>query len=196
MTSETHNVLPASARVQQHGKECHGEQSGLPSQPALVFRAWSHERSKTGKCEWLTPPDVLRSLGEFDLDPCAPVHRPWPTAKQHYTVLENGLLQPWFGRVYLNPPYGRETGKWLARLAHHGNGIALIFSRTETLMFFEYIWNKAAAILFLRGRLTFFNQDGTKPPNSSGAPSCLVAYGRHNVESLAESSLAGKLVTL
>lgn len=30
--------------------------------------------------EWLTPPDILRALGPFDLDPCAPVNRPWDMA--------------------------------------------------------------------------------------------------------------------
>lgn len=167
-----------------------------PYRPAPVRRAWSHERSPTGKYEWLTPPDLIRALGEFDLDPCAPRLRPWPTAKCHYTLQEDGLRQPWFGRVWLNPPYGHQTSKWLARLAQHGNGIALIFARTETRMFFEHIWDQARAILFLRGRLTFYNQDGTRPHNSGGAPSCLVAYGAINAVALANSGLDGKLVLL
>ena len=40
--------------------------------------------SITGKNEWLTPPELLAKLGQFDLDPCAPVNRPWPTATHHY----------------------------------------------------------------------------------------------------------------
>ena len=167
-----------------------------PGRPTPVRRAWSHERSPTGKYEWLTPPELIRALGEFDLDPCAPRHRPWPTAKCHYTLQEDGLRQPWFGRVWLNPPYGHETPRWLARLSRHGNGIALVFARTETRMFFQYIWEQAHAILFLRGRLTFYNQDGTRPNSSGGAPSCLVAYGQANAVALAESGLDGKLVRL
>jgi len=164
--------------------------------PRLIRRAWSHERSPTGKYEWLTPPDIIRALGSFDLDPCAPERRPWSTARCHYTIQDDGLRQAWFGRVWLNPPYGPETHKWLARLAQHGNGIALIFARTETRMFFDYIWEQAHAVLFLRGRLTFYNLDGTKPKNSGGAPSCLVAYGLDNVAALGASGLAGKLVRL
>jgi hypothetical protein len=75
-----------------------------------------------GKDEWLTPPEIVRALGPFDLDPCAPIVRPWDTAAQHYTIQDNGLNQPWAGRVWLNPPYGREAIHWMARLAEHGNG--------------------------------------------------------------------------
>lgn len=45
--------------------------------------------------EWLTPPQLLRALGPFNLDPCAPVNRPWDMAARHYTVLDDGLSKPW-----------------------------------------------------------------------------------------------------
>ncbi len=41
----------------------------------------------------------------------------------------------------LNPPYGEQTERWLAKLAKHGNGIALVYARTETKMFFDSVWN-------------------------------------------------------
>lgn len=156
---------------------------------------WTHER-QAGNDEWLTPPEIIRSLGNFDLDPCAPVKRPWATAKRHYTILDDGLAQPWRGRVWCNPPYGPETHRWLAKLSNHGNGIALTFARTETKMFFAYVWNKADAAMFLRGRLNFYNVDGAPGRNSAGAPSVLVAYGANNVEALANSRLDGKLIIL
>lgn len=161
----------------------------------VAHKAWSHERT-IGKYEWLTPPEIVKALGEFDLDPCAPIQPPWPTANRHYNLLEDGLVQPWMGRVWLNPPYGRETIIWLSRLVNHGNGIALIFARTETRLFFDYVWNQADAVLFLRGRLTFYHADGTKPDNSGGAPSCLVAYGANNLRALVASKLDGKIVEL
>lgn len=74
----------------------------------------SFER-QSGKDEWLTPPSIIKALGEFDLDPCSPINRPWDTAKEHYTILDNGLLKPWKGRCFVNPPYGKETKKWLQR---------------------------------------------------------------------------------
>lgn len=57
-------------------------------------------------------------------------------------------------------------------MAEHKNGITLIFARTETNNFFNYIWPVAQGIMFLKGRLAFYNTDGTKPKNSAGAPSC------------------------
>ncbi len=155
----------------------------------------SFERTKSHD-EWLTPPEILKPLGLFDLDPCAPIIRPWPTAKLHYTIEDNGLLQEWHGRVYCKPPYGNKTGQWLARMAAHNNGIALIFARTETQNFFKYIWPIASAIMFLKGRLIFYNVDGTRPKNSAGAPSCLVAYGRENAEILKANGLNGKFIYL
>jgi len=112
--------------------------------------------------QWLTPPELIKALGEFDLDPCSPHPdiRPWPTAKTHYHKEQNGLCQIWEGRVWCNPPYGRETFKWLKRLAEHGNGIALIFSRTETIGFHEEIWNKADALFFFKGRIRFHKVTG------------------------------------
>jgi hypothetical protein len=128
------------------------------------------------KDEWLTPPWILRPLGIFDLDPCAPVERPWDTALQHFTLRENGLARRWSGRIWLNPPYGSETGKWLRRLAEHGNGIALIFARTETGDWFDHVWGKAAEILFIKGRLHFYHISGIPASGNSGAPSALIAY--------------------
>lgn len=155
-----------------------------------------HQSAKMKNDEWLTPPEIIRALGEFDLDPCAPVTRPWPMAREHYTVLDNGLMLPWEGRVWCNPPYGREAEEWISRLAAHGNGIALIFARTETEMFFHQVWDKADAVLFIQGRLFFHYVDGTRAEANGGAPSCLVAYGSNNVSALRRSGIDGKLVVL
>lgn len=139
-----------------------------------------HHSAASLKDEWLTPPSILQLLGPFDLDHCAPVCRPWSMAAHHYTIEDNGLAQPWYGRVWCNPPYGLEAAKWLDRLAQHGNGIALIFARTETRMFFEHVWNRADAVLFIEGRLHFHHFDGTRAAANAGAPSCLIAYGEDN----------------
>lgn len=157
-----------------------------------------HQSARMKNDEWLTPPGLLRALGPFDLDPCAPVVRPWPMAEHHYTIEDNALARPWHGRVWCNPPYGREADRWLARCIDHGNAIALIFARTETEMFFERVWHAADAILFLRGRLHFHYVDGRRAAANSGAPSVLVAYGNSNVESLMNASVyvQGRLVDL
>lgn len=99
-------------------------------------------------------------------------------------------------RIWMNPPYGNKTGEWLKKLSEYGNGIALIFARTETKMFFDYIWPKADAIMFLKGRLKFYNVDGTIGNNTAGAPSCLIAYGNNNALALIYSDLIGKYIKL
>lgn len=156
----------------------------------------SHQSQKMLKDEWLTPPEIIKALGEFDLDPCSPIDRPWNTAKKHHTFLDNGLMQNWEGRVWMNPPYGKDTLYWLNKLSGHGNGIALIFARTETSTFFSEVWNKADSILFIKGRLTFYNVDGTPADHNGGAPSCLVAYGKNNTDAILKSKIKGKLIHL
>lgn len=148
------------------------------------------------KDEWLTPPAILKSLGEFDLDPCSPINRPWPTAKQHYTILDNGLLKEWFGRVWCNPPYGRVMIYWLNKMALHNNGIALTFARTETKQFQQFVFPIADSILFIKGRLSFYNVDATKGKSNATGPSVLIAYGETNSDSLSESGIRGHHVPL
>jgi len=149
------------------------------------------------KAEWLTPPYVVEALGEFDLDPCAPEEHkaPWSLAAHNFSVADDGLHQRWEGRVWCNPPYGRETFKWLSKLSRHGNGIALIFARTETKGFHEVVFKQADAVFFFEGRLKFYHVDGTQG-DSANAPSCLVAYGRPNVDSIEHSNLKGHLVRI
>ena len=142
---------------------------------------------------WLTPKPLVDLLGPFDLDPCAaPEPRPWPTAREHYTKAEgDGLGRPWNGFVWCNPPYGRETGRWLERLASHpGGGIALVFARTETDWFFEHVWKKGRGFLFLKGRVRFHRPDGTRNLYTP-APSVLIAYGDEASRRLYCSGLAG-----
>lgn len=63
-----------------------------------------HQKPNEGATDcWLTPPELLKALGAFDLDPCCPSRMPWRTAVTMYSPLDNGLMAPWFGRVWLNP---------------------------------------------------------------------------------------------
>lgn len=146
----------------------------------------------TNRDEWLTPPWLLDRLGPFDLDPCAPIKSPWNTAARHYTIRDNGLALPWQGRVWLNPPYGRQTFLWMDKLAaHRDGGLALIFARTETKGFFRSVWQQALYILFFHGRLRFWTTEG-KEADSANAPSCLVAYRAEERPFLADLHREGK----
>jgi phage N-6-adenine-methyltransferase len=139
-----------------------------------------HFSSKTD--EHYTPDRVLDAviacLGEIDLDPCSNANHNVP-AKKHYTKADDGLSQPWYGRVFVNPPYGKKTAQhikpWVAKLVREyraGNvteAIALIPSRTDTQwyrMFRDY------PRIMVDGRLTFKGND-----NPAGFPSGLVYLG-------------------
>ena len=170
-----------------------------PAGDVTVSGMSSHQNPVSETVVWLTPPHVLAALGPFDLDPCACSEpRPWPTASSHYTREDNGLILPWSGRVFCNPPYGPPSvvTPWLARMADHGRGTALIFARTETAMFHREVWEKASGILFLEGRLTFYRPDGSPGAGNGGAPSCLIAYGQADAEHLKACGLPGAFVPL
>ncbi|MGB3833771.1 MAG: DNA N-6-adenine-methyltransferase [Mesorhizobium sp.] len=176
----------------------------------------SHQSARPGTDVWLTPPHVLDALGgaeSFDLDPCAAIDQPWPTARQHFTIEDNGLLRPWHGRVWMNPPYRTGVvGQFMRRMVDHGQGIALIFARTETAAFHETVWRAADALLFLEGRLHFHvNEDttlarkkgpsvfvrrGERSPANAGAPSVFCAYGPADSDVLASCGLPGAFVPL
>lgn len=111
-------------------------------------------------------------------------------------LLSLGLIEPcgsfvgsYKPRIWLNPPFGREAAAWLARMAEHGNGVALIPARTETAMFYASVWGAADGVLFIKGRPHFHRVDGTRASFNSGAPIALVAYGRENLDALCSSGL-------
>jgi hypothetical protein len=83
----------------------------------------------------------------------------------------------------------------LKKLKEHGNGIALIFAKTETKAFFDYIWEDAHSILFIKKRLRFIKHD-LSSAGASTAPSVLISYGENNTEFIRKSNISGKLVTL
>ena len=124
--------------------------------------------------DWATPDEVFADLDaeiHFDLDPCAEPE----TAKcqRFYSGIE-GLLSPWKGRVFVNPPYGRKIGAWVQRCALASeNGasvvVGLLPARTDTAWFHSYCL-KAREIRFIRGRLHF---DGRGP---APFPSMIVVW--------------------
>jgi len=158
-----------------------------------------HQSAAMKSDVWLTPPHILAALPPFDLDPCAaPPPRPWATATRHIALPADGLAADWGDSfVWCNPPYSSEARHWLKKMSEHGNGVALVFARTETEWFWETVWESptASAILFIEGRLHFHHADGTRARANAGAPSVLVAYGEHGKTALENrSGLAGRLL--
>lgn len=160
----------------------------------------SHQSTRSKTDVWLTPPYIIEEMGgasSFDLDPCAPINRPFETARTYFTEEDNGLTKEWNGRVWLNPPYSQPViQSWMARMAGHGNGVALIFARTETIAFHKYVWDACDALFFIEGRLNFHLPDGREASANAGAPSVLCAYGDENADCLAGCTLDGAFVPL
>ena len=146
--------------------------------------------------DWITPREVLEDLGTFDLDPCASKVQPWPCATNSIALPMNGLEAIWKGRVWLNPPHGTDTAKWMRKIADHGFGTALVFARTDAPFFAANVWSKASALYFLKGRIRFNRPDGSSAKRAAGAASMLVAYGKYDAEQLENCQLPGSFVRI
>lgn len=134
--------------------------------------------------EWYTPGYIFDALGlTFDLDPSSPGSGPTQVPARRFLVPpDDGLSIPWEGLVWMNPPYGRgNVGRWVERLADHGDGVGLVFARTDTAWFHDHAV-RAGAICFIRSRVKFLRPDGLQGGrewSQSGPPaaSMLLGYG-------------------
>lgn len=148
--------------------------------------------------EWYTPAEIIKSLGEFDLDPatCTEAYQLNQSAKKIYTAEQDGLKQSWHGRVWLNPPYSNPLlQEFLKKMAKHNRGIALIFSKVEAQWFHDIVFEKATAVKFLYKRIQFLKGNGDRglqPRNGS----MLVAYGIEDALILSKNKLKGKFLYL
>lgn len=132
--------------------------------------------------QWATPQDFFDKLNEefhFTLDVAADEtnHK----CDKYYDKQTDGLSQPWQllrererERVWCNPPYGREIGKWVEKAYNESlSGVTVVMllpARTDTKWFHDYIYNKAE-IRFVRGRLKFGDSK-----NSAPFPSMVVVF--------------------
>lgn len=158
-------------------------------------KGFSHESKNNVSVDWYTPPWIFQRLGlNFDLDPCHPKERiHWIPTKDIYTLDDDGLQSKWFGNVWLNPPYGKQTSEWLAKMHEHRNGVALVFARTDCKWFHDYI-AKSDAILFLKGRVKFVDGLGATGGSGAGSGSMLAAWGEPNVSAIRAMSDVGFFV--
>src|SRR5690606_27557282 len=103
----------------------------------------SHEKGRVGNSvKWLTPYWLIEKIGgPFDLDPCG-CDGQCNTANRVFMLPnEDGLSIPWFGSVFLNPPFGQDNlPKWLKKMAEHGDGIALLPARVDNRAWHSFVF--------------------------------------------------------
>lgn len=155
---------------------------------------FAHEKGKND--DWRTPPWLLQALGvTFDVDVCASEHEDIVPARRYIRRAEDGLATPWEGFAFCNPPYS-QVARWIAKMAAHGDGIALVFNRTSERWFQEHVFPQADALLFIAKRVAFVPPPGVVVKGSAGAGSVLVAYGPRAAGVLRTSSVLGCFVPL
>jgi phage N-6-adenine-methyltransferase len=137
--------------------------------------------------EWETPEDLFNELDaefHFTLDPCCTHEN--AKCDKHYTIDDDGLSKSWTGEtVFMNPPYGRDIGKWIRKAYEESlNGavvVCLIPARTDTSYWHDFVTR--GEVRFIRGRVKFQNRllpswrsDGSHKVSGAPFPSAIVVY--------------------
>src|SRR4030095_489748 len=149
-------------------EDSHGHVETVWSQPSNMAVHFSSDTP-----EHYTPADILDAviacLGTIDLDPCSNSHEsPNVPATQHFTSADDGLSQCWHGKVFMNPPYGREIAKWIEKLCNEyeagrvSEAIALVPARTDT-DWWDQLVDGYKFVCFVHGRLTFIGNEEVAP---------------------------------
>ena len=122
------------------------------------------------RTDWETPQELFRQLNDefhFTLDVCAFTHN--AKCKNFFSPEIDGLSQEWNGVCWMNPPYGREIGKWVKKAYESSlNGatvVCLVPCRTDTKWWHDYCMK--GEIRFIKGRVKFVGAKENAPfPNA------------------------------
>lgn len=148
----------------------------MNGQPAL----FGVEQQQITKDDHYTPKWIFDMLGLcFDIDVASPPGGiPWIPADKYYTQADDGLLQPWHGRIWCNPPFSK-PGPWAQRMIEHNNGIFLACVSKSRWM--DQVWQSDAKVLLLPYFLKFERPDHAA---SISWPVFMAAFGAENIRAL------------
>lgn len=118
--------------------------------------------------EWATPWPIFAGLNvefSFDLDVCATAEN--AKCARYISPHQDGLSQRWVGTCWMNPPYGRAIGEWVAKAVREASlgatVVCLLPARTDTAWWHDYVLGMGAEVRYLRGRIRFNNGRGRAP---------------------------------
>jgi hypothetical protein len=133
--------------------------------------------------EWYTPKELFDQLDiNFDLDVASPIdNNSRVPASRKYTIEDDGLVLPWEGRVWMNPPYSKPS-PWVSKWLEHGNGLALLPMAKSR--WFNDLMQTEAKFVLLPSTFKFDSPDGKKLSLMMG--STLWALGDENIKAIAK----------
>lgn len=161
-----------------------------------------HEQSVGETDEWYTPAYIFHALQlRFDLDPAHPPRDDLPVdawidehgdGRRYLTMADDGLAWRWFGRVWMNPPFGgrNQIVPWLKRFMEHGDGVAFAPDRTSA-PWWQHFAPQACALLFISPKVKMLSPHGLEPSNSPAQGTTLMARGPESVAALRRAETAG-----
>lgn len=163
-----------------------GEGRTLPPLQCLSFNPWGFLEGEVTGDDFYTDARIIECaravMGGIDLDPAShPAANRVVRAAMFFTLVDNGLVQQWHGRVWCNPPFAK-WDLWVPKLLEEWQSgrieemCVLIATRSLTTRCVAPALESSAAICILTGRIPFWGPKATNSPDDGHA---ILYYGTH-----------------